>query len=136
VERLACLLAQKPAVLLLGPETGHMAIIHALNKDYGIEPLVYSESRPGFVPGLLRYCFRRIKHPDNEYYIIRTLLDFNSDSESRQTVLLVPCTPYYEEMIKRHTGLLEPYFIIKSAEELIEALPTLTRKAKKKVKTC
>ncbi|HOA84888.1 MAG TPA: hypothetical protein PKN17_02535, partial [Bacillota bacterium] len=72
----------------------------------------------------------------NEYYIIRTLLDFNSDSESRQTVLLVPCTPYYEEMIKRHTGLLEPYFIIKSAEELIEALPTLTRKAKKKVKTC
>jgi predicted ATP-grasp superfamily ATP-dependent carboligase len=136
VERLAYLLTHKPAVLLLGPETGHMAIIHALNKDYRIEPLVYSESRPGFVPGLLRYDFKRIKHPGNEYYTIHTLLDFSSSSESRQTVLLVPCTYYYEEMIARNTGLLEPYFIIKPAGDLIEALPTLTRKAKKKVRTC
>ena len=76
------LLIQKPAVLLLGTAADLAAIVHALNKDYDIEPLVYTESRFAFVPGLLRCGYRRIKYPGNEYYIIHTLLDFYSDLDA------------------------------------------------------
>jgi len=131
------LLTQKPAVLLLGSGAELTAFVHALNKDYNIEPRVYAESRFAFIPGLSRGRFQRIKHPGNEYYIIHTLLDFYSESDdARQTALLIPCTPYYVDLVARNTRLLEPYFIIESLKNLMDVLPSLMPKAKKKVKMC
>lgn len=125
------LIRQRPYVLLFGFGPGSAEIIRALNKDYDIEPYVYSGKRPSLIPGMLRYKFIRLKYPGNKYCTFRTLLDFNDEFRIRQTTLLIPCAPEYERLVNEYSDTLETSFIITPKDKIREILPTLTQKKQK-----
>lgn len=122
------LLEQKPYILLFGAGPGISELIHALNKDYEIEPFVYAEKRVSAIPGIIRFKYAKLKYPENKFYLLHTLLDFNDDIHIRQTTLLIPCTAIYEQFVTEFKDTLETSFIIISLNILRDALPTLQQK--------
>jgi predicted ATP-grasp superfamily ATP-dependent carboligase len=125
------LMRQKPYVIFLGFGPGVADIIRALNKDYDVEPYIYSEKRPSLIPGMLRYKFIRLKYPGNRYCALRTLLDFNDEVRIRQTTLLIPTLPEYERLVNEYRDTLETSFIITTQNMICEILPTLAQKRQK-----
>lgn len=113
------LLKQIPNVLLLGrcPQTA--AVIHALNRTFGIEPYLYSVKRACLMPGILRFRFSRLRFPENNHYLLNTLLAFENDLHERRTSLLVPSTRFYAELVKDNLDALEASFIIMPLPELL-----------------
>lgn len=117
-------LRQTPSVYFLGCGHDTAALITALNKDYGIEPLLFASHRPFSVNPFLRYRFRRLLLPGNKYYTVRSLLDLADGDSDRRIILLVPCTPDSEALAESYSDILETSFIIKSSGYLERLLPS------------
>lgn len=122
------LLKARPFVILLGITQITPILINALNKDYDIVPYIYAESRPHYIPGILRYKYFKLKFTENLYYILHTIKDFPKKYDNMYTAILIPMTKKYYDLVETSKEDLESSFIIKSPEFLINSLPTIASK--------
>lgn len=119
------ILKSRPFVVLLGHSQINSIIISALNKDYDIVPYLYATTRPHHISKIIKYKFSRLKYPENLYYMLHTLTDFNINENNRYTTILIPMSKTCEEFIEDHRDTLEQSFIIRSNVSLINSLPTI-----------
>jgi len=122
------ILKSRPFIVLLGNSPINPIIINALNKDYDIVPYLYATTRPHHIPGTINYKFIRLKYPENLYYLLHTLTDFNSNEKNHYTTILIPISKIYEKFVEDHRDDLEQSFIIRSNVSLINSLPTVASK--------
>lgn len=107
------LLKEKPVVIIVGNIPDIPDLIGRIYNKYKITPILFAPRRPVSLGIITKYKFKRMEYPDNEYYILHTLLDLHSDTPSHTCILLTG-NGFPDNMLKN----LESSFIIKKHNEL------------------
>lgn len=115
------LLESGAAVILLGCAEDTAGIIRALNREYGIAPVLFGERRLRCLLPVLRYRFVRCLMPGNRYYVIHSILDIAAQPHDVRTVL-IPCTSQFEKYVATYIDIFENEYILRSRAQLSAAL--------------
>lgn len=111
-------------IVLLGLSPNTKRIIKALNRDYGICPILYSNSRPACGWDIfLQYKFIKQLFPSNDYYTVHSVLDINKDTNSG-SIVLIPAASDFKNILSNNKEMFEKEYIIFDEAELINSLPS------------
>lgn len=71
----------------------------------------------------LFFSFRSLPCSDSDEFIIMSL-ERLADEMGDLTLMIVPCTPFYRELVKRNRERLETRFILRSPEKVCNVRPS------------
>jgi len=111
-------------VVLLGLSPNTKRIIKALNRDYGICPILYSDIQPAYGWDIfLQYKFIKQLFPSNDYYTVHSVLDINKDVNGGSSIL-IPIASHFKNILSDNAKIFEKEYIILGEGELINSLPS------------
>ena len=120
------LLSKCPQIVLLGHSIHTREIIKSLNRDYSISPTLFDHQRPEGFGFFIQYSYIKQKLPDNEYYILQSLLDIPNENEHHNNYVLIPLSPFSQDIVQKNIERLESIYIVSRYSDLISALPSFT----------
>lgn len=115
------------SVILLGFEKQTIEIIRALNKDYGIKPIVYSCERMCIIHPFVRFSSTIQLLKNNDYYTVHSILDI-AEKNCTGNMILVPCTAQFAKLVEKDLDIFENVYIVANPCDILNSSPSYSKK--------